>query len=51
LIVLERLSLGSNLFSGTLPTELGSLVKLQVDEFGNNKFGGTLPQELTISKI
>ena len=45
---MERLSLGSNLFSGTLPTQVGSLVKIQVLGLAHNQISRTLPSELNM---
>ena len=45
---LERLSLGSNIFTGTCPTQVGSLVTIQVLRLAHNQIGGTLPSGLNM---
>jgi hypothetical protein len=44
----EAIDLGNNLFTGGIPTEVGSIARLEYFSLNNNSFMGTLPRELAL---
>ena len=46
--VFRLLQLGSNSFTGSIPTNVGSLLNLQYLYLGPNPLSGTIPDQLTM---
>jgi hypothetical protein len=44
----EAIDLGNNLFTGSIPTEVGSISRLEYFSVNNNSFNGNLPRELAL---